>query len=69
LLQVANRHDSFRVVHYSVQSDHVHCLIEAEHKQALSNGMKSHGARFARAVTRVFERTGRCWTGATTPGC
>jgi REP element-mobilizing transposase RayT len=58
LLQVANRHDTFRVVHYSVQKDHVHCLIEAEDKQALSNGMKSLGARFARTVNRVFERIG-----------
>ena len=58
LVQVTARRGDFRVVHYSVQRDHVHCLIEAEGKQALSNGMKSLGARFARTVNRVFERTG-----------
>jgi REP element-mobilizing transposase RayT len=41
---------ALRHVHYSVQKDHLHCLIEAEDKRALSNGMKSLGARFARTV-------------------
>ena len=30
----------FRVVHYSVQSNHVHLIVEAEDKAALSRGMQ-----------------------------
>jgi REP element-mobilizing transposase RayT len=48
----------FRVVHYSLQYDHVHLLVEAEGAAALSNGMKSLAARLARAVNRVFDRRG-----------
>ena len=49
----------FRVVHYSIQDDHAHFLIEAQGKVCLANGMKSLAARFARCVNRVFERAGR----------
>lgn len=49
---------SFRVVHYSIQGNHVHLLVEAAGKEALASGMKSAGARFARAVNRVFSRRG-----------
>ena len=50
--------EGFRVVHYSIQRDHVHLLIEAASNQTLANGMKSLGARFARSVNRVFDRSG-----------
>lgn len=48
----------FRLLHYSVQRDHVHVIVEATGAAALGRGMKSVGARFARAVNRVFERRG-----------
>jgi REP element-mobilizing transposase RayT len=48
----------FRVSHYSLQRDHVHMIVEARGKQALARGMKSVGARLARAVNRVFSRSG-----------
>jgi REP element-mobilizing transposase RayT len=49
---------SFRVVHFSIQRDHIHILVEANDEHALGRGMKSIGARVARAVNRVFKRTG-----------
>jgi REP element-mobilizing transposase RayT len=49
----------FRLVHYSLQSNHVHLRVEAEGHAALARGMKSLGARLARAVNRVFGRRGR----------
>ena len=49
----------FRVVHYSLQDNHAHFLVEADDKEKLANGMKSLGARFARCVNRVFGRRGR----------
>jgi REP element-mobilizing transposase RayT len=57
LCAIANRAD-FRAVHYSLQTDHVHLLVEAKGAAALSNGMKSLAARLARAVNRVFRRRG-----------
>jgi REP element-mobilizing transposase RayT len=57
LRAIAKRRD-FRVVHYSLQHDHVHLLVESEGIAALSNGMKSLAARLARAVNRVFGRRG-----------
>ena len=49
---------SFRVVHYSLQRDHVHLIVEAAGRDALGRGMKSIGSRLARAVNRVFHRSG-----------
>jgi REP element-mobilizing transposase RayT len=49
---------SFRLVHYSVQRNHAHLIVEAAGKRALADGMKSIAARFARAVNRVFGRSG-----------
>jgi len=48
----------FRVCHFSIQRDHVHFVVEAASKEALGRGMKSVGIRLARAVNRVFGRTG-----------
>ena len=50
---------SFRIVHYSIQSDHAHLLVEASGREALGRGMKSLAARFARAVNRALGRSGR----------
>jgi len=59
LLRRAAVRPGFRVVHYSVQDNHAHFLVEADDKPSLANGMKSLGARFARCVNRVCRRTGR----------
>jgi hypothetical protein len=46
------------VIHYSVQTDHVHLVVESAGKRALACGMKSIGARLARATHRAFALTG-----------
>jgi REP element-mobilizing transposase RayT len=53
----------FRLVEYSIQDDHLHLIVEAESQSALSRGMMSISARFARVVNRVFERRGRVISG------
>jgi len=58
LAQASERGD-FRVVHYSLQSNHVHLLVEASSREALGCGMKAVSARLARAVNRVFGLAGR----------
>jgi REP element-mobilizing transposase RayT len=48
----------FRLVHYSIQNDHVHAIVEATSTRDLACGMKALGSRLARAVNRVFRRRG-----------
>jgi REP element-mobilizing transposase RayT len=50
--------DGFRIVHYSIQHDHIHLLVEANDRSALASGMKSVGALVARAVNRIHNRRG-----------
>jgi REP element-mobilizing transposase RayT len=57
LSEACVRH-GFRVVHYSVQRDHVHLLIEAQDNTAIACGMKSVGARIGKLVNRLFGRSG-----------
>ena len=54
-------HASFRVVHFSIQSTHVHLLVEAHDKVALSRGIAGLSIRLARSVNRVLARRGRVW--------
>jgi len=49
----------FRLVHYSIQGDHVHLIVEAASARDLACGLKAIAARFARGVNRVFRRAGR----------
>ena len=54
----------FRLVHYSVQNNHLHLIVEASDQQALGRGMMSLGVRIARAIQRIFDLKGRILSGA-----
>jgi len=49
----------FRLVHYSLQANHAHLIVEAHDRDALGRGMKAIGARLARAVNRIAGRQGQ----------
>ena len=51
----------FRVIQFSVQSDHLHLIVEARDKSALSRGMKGLAIRVARAVNKLVFRRGKVW--------
>ena len=55
--------DGFRVVHYSIQRDHVHLLVEAHDKHTIACGMKSLGARLGKLANRLFQRKGKVLDG------
>jgi REP element-mobilizing transposase RayT len=57
------RRDGFRIVHYSIQNDHVHLLVEADDALLLTNGMKSFAVRVAMRVNRriMTRRRGKVW--------
>src|SRR5438094_5167936 len=43
----------FRLVHFSVQSNHLYLVAEAEDRDALARGMQGLGVRVAKALNRV----------------
>lgn len=53
--------ERFRVVHYSIQSNHVHLVVEAEDSESLSRGTQGLAIRLARAINRVLRRRGSLW--------
>ena len=48
----------FRLVHYSLQTNHVHMLVEAEGQGSLSRGMNGLGVRLARQLNKLWGRRG-----------
>ena len=52
---------SFRVVHFSIQTNHVHLMVEAHDTSFLSRGMLGLAVRLARALNRELDVTGRVW--------
>ena len=48
----------FRLVHFSVQGNHVHMIVEAPDAQSLGRAMKGLEVRMARALNRVMRRRG-----------
>jgi len=48
-------------VHFSVQSDHLHLIVEAADKEAMSRGVWGLAVRLARAVNRALGRRGSVW--------
>jgi hypothetical protein len=50
--------EGFRVVHWSVQSNHVHMIVEADDQQALTRGMRRITIRLAKRWNKLWERRG-----------
>jgi putative transposase len=48
----------FRLVHFSVQGNHIHMLVEAPDERALARGMQGLGVRIAKALNRLMGRKG-----------
>jgi putative transposase len=51
--------EEFRVIEYSVQSNHLHILAESRDEHALTRGMIGVAVRIARGLNRVWKRSGR----------
>jgi REP element-mobilizing transposase RayT len=48
----------FRLTEFSVQSNHLHLMVEAEDTRALSRGMQGLAIRCARTLNRLWQRRG-----------
>jgi REP element-mobilizing transposase RayT len=55
--EAANRAE-FRIVHFSVQTNHLHYICEARNKLELTRGMRSLGVKIARRLNRLWKRRG-----------
>jgi putative transposase len=53
--------ERFRILHLSVQRDHVRLIVEASDARTLSRGVQSVAIRVARAVNALVLRRGRFW--------
>ena len=51
--------NGFRLVHYSVQGNHLHMIVEANDRSCLSRGMQGLLVRIARALNRLWRRVGK----------
>jgi putative transposase len=58
----AKEHLSMRLVHFSVQSNHVHLLVEVDEHRALSRAMQGLATRLAKRLNGLLERRGAMFT-------
>ncbi len=56
---VAARNQAARIVHLSIQRNHLHLLVEARDARALGEGMRRFAISAARQLNRVNRRRGR----------
>src|SRR5262245_29097662 len=53
------RRENFRIVHLSIQSNHLHLIVEADDRAALARGMQGFSISAAKHIRRsICERTG-----------
>jgi len=52
----------FRLLHFSVQHDHVHLLLEGDGVVALRRGIQGLTIRVAKAINRTLCRRGQVWS-------
>jgi REP element-mobilizing transposase RayT len=54
----SNRH-GMRLIHYSVQSNHLHLLVEADDRASVARGMNALLSPLARALNKLWGRCGQ----------
>jgi REP element-mobilizing transposase RayT len=53
---------AFRLCHFAILNDHLHFIVEAEHRTALSRGTMGLLIRVARALNKLWQRKGKVFT-------
>jgi putative transposase len=56
-----SRRETIRVLHFSVQRDHIHLIVEASGSEELARGVQGISSGIARAVNRAVGRRGPLW--------
>ena len=50
---------AFRIVHYSVEKDHIHLIVEAANRAEMSRGMRSVNVSIGKRVKAALKKAGR----------
>jgi REP element-mobilizing transposase RayT len=50
-----------RIVHYSIQGNHLHLIVEADDRESLAKGMQGLAIRLATTLNRLCDRDGQVW--------
>jgi REP element-mobilizing transposase RayT len=58
-LSIACERFGMRIVHYTIQSNHLHLIVEVRDRFALSKGMQGLLVRFAKNLNKHWDRHGR----------
>jgi REP element-mobilizing transposase RayT len=53
--------DSFQIVHYSIQSNHIHFVCEARDRRAVTRKMHGFMVAFAKRLNAMLRRAGKVW--------
>lgn len=51
----------FRLVEYSIQSNHLHVLVEGDDARSIARGVQGLLMRLAKTLNRAWERRGKVW--------
>ncbi|MBL8898295.1 MAG: transposase [Planctomycetes bacterium] len=58
-LSASSERHGMRIVHYSIQRDHLHLLVEAEDRTCVARGMNALLSPLARALNKLWVRKGK----------
>lgn len=58
-IHIAHERLGMRLTQFSIQTNHIHLIVEAENRHALSRGMKGFSVRIARHLNIAFGRKGK----------
>jgi putative transposase len=57
----AAKEQFIRILHFSIQSNHIHLLIEANDRECLTQGMKGFAVRVAKGLNDLLGTRGSIW--------
>jgi putative transposase len=58
----ASNSSAFRIVHFSVQTDHLHLIVEGDSSRVMTKGLRGLAIRCALAINRAARRRGPVWS-------
>ena len=58
-LSAASDRHGMRIIHYSVQGNHLHLIVEAEDRECVARGMNALLGPLARALNKLWGRSGQ----------
>jgi len=54
--RLGKEREGFALVHYSIQQDHLHLMVEVKDRRKLSRGLQALGIRVAKALNSLWHR-------------